>query len=595
MTSAIEKLKTRLLPYREQNVQPTVSHAFHYLQRVIAQLERKVDARAVQMVPPLEKRRQAIARLRAGEMPGPFEWKMIFFGLNDVAEGDLFEIALIDDATNFARIIAEIEQKIAQQRLTRREWLALCTSYFGHSSDTPEKNPQWLQLRTQIARGFQQLKESAPRQMSWMSVIDTYSDIFTDNAGFLLGQQLGRGEITDISVLEKVAQIPQTSWLWRKIVNHLVNEIFCLTDDDFQQKINSLIALSRQLTRFKDNLLAATLTRYYQSAFKHQTHFELKQLALEYWGNPQLTSRNKSWQVHVENPVLLMVQGWFAKDDLKLFFELLKGNRDVDHARLFYWLRFANQMSYTRIVLGEDALRSKDADYVEFRAKNAGRLSRLQGSGSRDNNAMIMRIGDYLFVEFSKVGAMYAYHMGNAPFNPETGILDIDYDLKDKRNNRRKVRLRLPHLSPVFLYSLNRIEGWMSRYDEELRKLGIDYVAEDLNQSSVTLDISRFNASKIVSRPEPASLPEHEVSDAKSDREEQIKIIASSLKAKKELPGREQQIREIIRSVDCKVMDKRGLGGAIHIQFNEPDHEAAQKLLSLGFKPVLGKFTYWSK
>lgn len=595
MTSAIEKLKTRLLPYREQNVQPTVSHAFHYLQRVIAQLERKVDARAVQMVPPLEKRRQAIARLRAGDTPKPFEWKMIFFGLNDVAEGDLFEIALIDDATNFARIIAEIEQKIAQQRLTRREWLALCTSYFGHSSNMPEKNPQWLQLRTQIARGFQQLKESAPRQMSWMSVIDTYSDIFTDNAGFLLGQQLGRGEITDISVLEKVAQIPQTSWLWRKIVNHLVNEIFCLTDDDFQQKIHSLIALSRQLTRFKDNILAATLTRYYQSAFKHQTHFELKQLALEYWGNPQLTSRNKSWQVHVENPVLLMVQGWFAKDDLKLFFELLKGNRDVDHARLFYWLRFANQMSYTRIVLGEDALRSKDADYVEFRAKNAGRLSRLQGSGSRDNNAMIMRIGDYLFVEFSKVGAMYAYHMGNAPFNPETGILDIDFDLKDKRNNRGKVRLRLPHLSPVFLYSLNRIEGWMSRYDEELRKLGIDYVAEDINQSSVTLDISRFNASKTVSRPEPASLSEHEVSDAKSDREEQIKIIASSLKAKKDLPDREQQIREIIRSVDCKVMDKRGLGGAIHIQFNEPDHEAAQKLLSLGFKPVLGKFTYWSK
>ena len=135
----------------------------------------------------------------------------------------------------------------------------------------------------------------------------------------------------------------------------------------------------------------------------------------------------------------------------------------------------------------------------------------------------------------------------------------------------------------------------MSRYDEELRKLGIYYVAEDINQSSVTLDISRFNAAKTVSRPESSSLPEHEVSNAKSDREEQIKIIASSLKAKKELPDREQQIREIIRSVDCKVMDKRGLGGAIHIQFNEPDHEAAQKLLSLGFKPVLGKFTYWSK
>ncbi len=598
MTSAIEKLKSRLLPYREKSADPVVGHPFTYLQRVISQLERKVDARAVQMVPPKEKRRQAISRLRSGEMPQPSEWKMIFFGLNDVEEGELFETALIDDAANFAKISAEIQSKITQQRLTRREWLALCTSYFGHVSDTPEENPQWLQLRKQIAAGFKQLKESSPRPLSWMTVIDTYGDIFTDNAGFLLGQQLGRGEIADISVLEKVAQIPQTSWLWRKIVNHLVSEIFRQTDDEFEQKINELIALSRQLSRFKDNILAATLTRYYQSAFKHRTHLELKQLALEYWGNPQLTSRNKGWRVHVDEAVLLMVQGWFAKDDLKLFFELLKGNRDVDQARLFYWLRFANQMSYTRIVLGEDALRSKDTDYVEFRAKNTGRLSHLQGPGSRDNNAMIMRIGNYLFVEFSKVGAMYSYHIDNAPFNPETGILDIDYDLKDKRNNRRKVRLRLPHLSPVTHYSLNRIEGWMSRYDEELRRLGISYIAEDAHQPSTSVDISRFNVTQTVSSPALSSPEKPVVNESRPDREEQIKIIAASLKAKKEsqnLTNREQQIREVIRSIDCKVMDKRGMGGAIHIQFNEPDHEAAKKLLSLGFKPILGKFTYWSK
>ncbi len=353
MTSAIEKLKSRLLPYREKSVDPVVGHPFTYLQRVINQLERKVDARAVKMVPPAEKRRQAISRLRSGETPQPSEWKMIFFGLNDVAEGDLFDTALIDDAADFAKISAEIQSKIAHQRLTRREWLALCTSYFGLVSDAPEENPQWLQLRMQIVSGFKQLKESSPRPLSWMAVIDTYGDIFTDNAGFLLGQQLGRGEITDISVLEKVAQIPQTSWLWCKIVNHLVSEIFRQTDDEFEQKINELIALSRQLSRFKDNLLAAMLTRYCHSVYKQKTHLELKQISLEYWGNPQLIARNKGWLLHVEKPVLLMVQSWFAKDDLKLFFELLKGNRDVDEARLFYWLRYTNQMSYTRIVLGK--------------------------------------------------------------------------------------------------------------------------------------------------------------------------------------------------------------------------------------------------
>ncbi|TYE93584.1 EH signature domain-containing protein, partial [Escherichia coli] len=66
------------------------------------------------------------------------------------------------------------------------------------------------------------------------------------------------------------------------------------------------------------------------SVYKQKTHLELKQISLEYWGNPQLIARNKGWLLHVEKPVLLMVQSWFAKDDLKLFFELLKGNRDVD-------------------------------------------------------------------------------------------------------------------------------------------------------------------------------------------------------------------------------------------------------------------------
>lgn len=627
MTSAIEKLKSRLLPYREKNEAPVVGHPFTYLQRVISQLEKKVDARAVQMIPPKEKRRQAISRLRSGDTPQPSEWKMIFFGLNDVAEGDLFDTALIDDAVNFAKISAEIQSKIAQQRLTRREWLALCTSYFGHVSDTPEENPQWLQLRMQIVSGFKQLKESSPRLLSWMTVIDTYGDIFTDKAGFLLGQQLGRGEITDISVLEKVAQIPQTSWLWRKIVNHLVSEIFRQTDDEFEQKINELIALSRQLSRFKDNLLAAMLTRYCHSVYKHKTHFELKQIALEYWGNPQLIARNKGWLLHVEKPVLLMVQSWFAKDDLKLFFELLKGNRDVDEARLFYWLRYTNQMSYTRIVLGTDSQESKDPAYVEFRTKNAHRLSQLTGAGARDNNAIIMQIGDYLFVEYSKVGAVYPYHHARAPFNPEKHTLNIERELK---SISKTVGERLMHRSPVYNWEHNPIHGWMKNFDDALNSLGIYYQPEDTALATPgAVDYSRFEAKPqtaiAVAEPvlEPENVPEpppgiepkapakqvrsslaasvlerHQRNDVMA-KEERLSIIAKSQTARQAREAelsREQQIKEIIRSADCKVEDRRGMGGVLHIQFLTPNYDATKELLKLGFKPVSGKYLrYWSK
>lgn len=104
-----------------------------------------------------------------------------------------------------------------------------------------------------------------------------------------------------------------------------------------------------------------------------------------------------------------MVRGWLAKQDLTHFFELLRGNGDVDQARLHYWLRFANLMGFTRIIMGSDAWQDRGSDFVKFREENKGRLSYLRG-GRNFDNAMIMQINDYLFVEFSGTGnAMYAY------------------------------------------------------------------------------------------------------------------------------------------------------------------------------------------
>lgn len=72
----------------------------------------------------------------------------------------------------------------------------------------------------------------------------------------------------------------------------------------------------------------------------------------------------------------------------------------------------------------------RDSDFVKFREENRGRLSHLRGGRSFDN-AMIMQINDYIFVEFSGTGnAMYAYRIGEAPFNPESGSLEINVHLK---------------------------------------------------------------------------------------------------------------------------------------------------------------------
>src|SRR5690606_5170206 len=151
----------------------------------------------------------------------------------------------------------------------------------------------------------------------------------------------------------------------------------------------------------------------------------LKQAALEHWGSPQMRSKQNAWLQYIEQPVCAMVVAWFAKEDLEHFFTLLKGDAEVDQSRLFYWLRFANQMTYTRIVMGVDAWYSRNTDFVAFREKNKGRISRLEGAPSH-NNAVVMQIDNYFFVEFSGTGnACYVYRADRAPFNPDKPVLDL--------------------------------------------------------------------------------------------------------------------------------------------------------------------------
>lgn len=49
--------------------------------------------------------------------------------------------------------------------------------------------------------------------------------------------------------------------------------------------------------------MTATLTRYYHSGYRDQSHPALKQAALEYWDNPQLKSQQNKWHQYVSESV----------------------------------------------------------------------------------------------------------------------------------------------------------------------------------------------------------------------------------------------------------------------------------------------------
>ncbi len=313
----------------------------------------------------------------------------------------------IHEQALFDAIIAHTDGWIAQREVPRRGWFGLLNSYFSYNIDKETTTNNWLSLRKRLVETADLLIASLSRPKLWSKLLQQHADIFTDDPGQTLRPIVFHGSDAELAQLSNGLPIAESSWLWRRLISLQIAHLNALNDAEFLQAIPGMLSFLRAKPLYADNLLAGLLTRYCQSGQSGESHELLKNESFARWNNPQLQTATR-WTM-VAPPVRAMVLRWFAKDDLEHFFSLLQGDGQVDQARLRYWLRFVDQISYTRILLGADALNNQHTEYRNFRTKNAGRFGRLVG-GPTHNNAFVMRIGDQYLVEFSGTGnASYAY------------------------------------------------------------------------------------------------------------------------------------------------------------------------------------------
>lgn len=124
-------------------------------------------------------------------------------------------------------------------------------------------------------------------------------------------------------------------------------------------------------------------------------------LALLHLGDPRL-KRNTQWLDISERARKRMIS-WIAHRDLNLFFRAVA----MDDDRRQFWLRYVDQITYSRLVLGDDVARRSDPAIHEFLKQKLH--ARLQ-DGDPSVSAFIIQIQDILFVEFSQSGdACYMY------------------------------------------------------------------------------------------------------------------------------------------------------------------------------------------
>ena len=546
---------------------------FTQLKGVSEQLRHAFDGVQAVVPPASEKRRQALNRFSQPNIElTPYEWRYVFAGLSD---RDAKRSPLLQDDAGFRRVHAKVDSLIAQRQLNRRDWLALCFSYFSCDETDPDQNRNWQTLRSDIDRGFDAVCAKQGREKAWMQVVRDHRDLFGKQPGARLADEMFEGRTKDLSMLESIAQVPGNSWLWRSIFAVVLSRIFTLSEAQFLTRLPQLLKLIEINALHENPVIGACLTRYADTTQRGIPPPVLLDLALDRWGNPQVRTSQNLWQQHVDETVCAMAVAWLAKQDLNHFFTLLKGESGVDQSRLFFWLRYADQMSFTRIVMGSSAANDQSTDFVAFRAKNRNRLSVLT-STTAANNAVVMRLGNYYFVEFSATGnACYVYQVDKAPFDPTARELSL-HQLKQKF----EASGWWTH-SPA-PYRPDELTGWLSKFDLELGALGIRAGqgtaarAPIVRPSPIVTERSRPTPSQI---PEPAPavsliLP----ADAPHDRAEDMHKL----------------LRKHLGAVEFQVFDQRQRGGVLLVQLRKSELQTDRTLRSLGFKPKhTDPLKYW--
>lgn len=327
-------------------------------------------------------------------------------------------------------------------------------------------------LRRVLRSSLPVLAKATKVRARWMETALRHETLLSENPCSNYVQELHNGARSRLDDLTQEISIPQASWFWRNLAETYCRHLELLSDSDFYRRIEFSLELAEELLlSHRDAVLRGVLNRYAQSSHRPR-HNRLLEFSLEAWRSPQLSSSVAWTQVRPE--AKQMVCAWLAEQDLRDFYELCQGDHRVDEDRLEYWLRFKHQISFTQIALGTDLQESSAYDARDFRNRHKGRLAYLT-SRSRSNNAMLMQIGNWLFVEFSeKNNACFGYRMASLPFKLGAQVYAVD-DLKSREVERLK-GCKLIHRKGVWQQEI---------FDPALRQRGIRPDPEEVVEARV--------------------------------------------------------------------------------------------------------------
>ena len=384
------------------------------------------------------------------------------YGFRDLTKRDLKNLAWAlgkklpsdNEKMLFSQLGKEIINYFDQAdfELLRSVYFPLLYTYFSFEKNEIEKTPtSWIQLRNILSQNKSKIFNSVPKPKKWMNTLIDHSEILSDQpAKKFVRDFLQDNHQNKISPELESLRISASSWFWDDLIRSSIKSIKDMKEDEYFKIIPRFLELIEKNKIYTTDILVALLERYANSSDRAKVHEELKNIALDQWGNPQYES-SAGWN-NVNTDTKKMVIQWFVRADLEAFFRLFSRTADVD--RFNYWIKFIDKISVSQIFLGPAATKSTQAEHRKFREINRGRLKRLSGS-TQTNNAFMLKIENIYVFDFSDIGNA-CYILNKIPYNQGRAEVHID-TLKPWEHI-----LKLSHTS-----------GWQRKFDEKLAELGI--------------------------------------------------------------------------------------------------------------------------
>lgn len=500
---------------------------------------------------------KAISKFEAkGDVDTFTELKYICYGTETPVGPNQYRV--IEDKDTFDRLLRAVEKRKSKQ--LRRCFQGLLSSYFRFDPKLQSNrngSENWEELKEFLKKKLLPLHQASKERglvPEWLDTLYEHKNLLGENPCARYAESLIKGNTQELHDVCNGLGIESSSWVWNEAFLAYVQTVCAMRDELFAEHLNGIL----ELVNGKDQIhlpesiaidaTASCIIRYSKSTNTLEHPF-LRDTCVRKIGNPML--EETKWNSSVgHEPARQLVTSWLKQQLIKDFFELLAQDGAADIRRLNYWLKWEKHISEMWFYLGEMALRDQRTAFKDVRERMGGSIRQLVEPSRPENNAFVMRIGEYLVIEFStKNNAMFIYQANQA--SP---------DMKYK--NRPTTRLK--NLDGA-LGKHSHMASWEATFDRVLNRRFNQAIPSSTNSTP--------------DRPKRTQLPTFVQSGS-------TRIVPLNM----------NELRTVVDVSNAKIEDYRAKNGNLWVTLTDKSRDPglAVYLESRGFKYIPGR-GYWFK